>query len=1138
MGELAGQQRSGLILIVDDDPNICLLMHRMLAHDDYVLEDAHDGEHALEMCARLHPHLVLLDILMPGLSGFEVCARLQSLPLAERPTVLMMTSLADRESIDKAFQVGAVDFITKPLQLPVLRQRVRHLVQARQTEQALWQARDELEMRVAQRTAELEQANVILQEEVLARQRAEEQQRGLSTGLRAVIAAADELISCQDMDSLFRRAVELARQNLGLERCALCLEIGGDLQGTYGTDHEGHTVDEHALRFPRDREFEQRLSKFVPENAYWILPDSVYTEWDGEKTIQFDRGWIAETLVQSAGKLIGLFFNDTAISHAPPDPVKQEIVAIFCSLLGNIIERKQAEEQLQEAHDALEIRVLERTAQLASINEMLQAEITERSHAEHALAEERNLLRTLIDNLPDYIFIKDRQGRFVVSNDAHTHAMQSQGIDIIGKTALETFPQDLAIRYHVDDQGVMESGKSLINVERQTIGADGTKKWVLTTKVALRDRDGDVTGLVGISRDITERKQIEDTLREGEERFRSAFDNAPIGMALTAPDGRRLKVNHALCAIVGYEEAEMLSQTLYDITPPEDQIVDRENVRQLLSGEVQSVQFEKRYTHKSGRVVWVSMNVSLVRNAQGEPLYFISQTQDISERKRLEAELREHREHLERLVENRTVELTTVNQQLSLLLEFLPVATYTSKAEDDFGMIYVGKTVTGITGYHPAEITARSSMRLEHIHPDDREQALAGLRRLLQTGGLEIEYRWQVADGSYRWLSDVTRLVETPDGAKRIVGVWYDITDRKRTEDALLRHEQQLRRITDNMLDMICQIDMSGLIEYASPSCWEVLGYKPESMLGDSIYRWMYPDDVEHARDGIQTKGQAEYRYRHAEGHYIWLETLSSLLFEGGSEPKSIILASRNITERKQAEEELEELNRLKTEFLSTAAHELRTPLTSIQGFSELLLTREFDANRQRHFLSLIEEHAIELGRLIDDLLDISRLEAKRKLTLNLELIDVAGLIQRTLEPFIEANPAHHFEVHGLEMYPSVQGDAFRLSQVVKNLLSNAVKYSPHGGTVSIYVRNESDCLTVTVQDHGIGMTPQQQAHLFEKFYRADASNTAIRGTGLGLAISKLIVELHGGHIWAESEYGAGTTVSFTLPLNHSQTAG
>jgi len=359
-----------------------------------------------------------------------------------------------------------------------------------------------------------------------------------------------------------------------------------------------------------------------------------------------------------------------------------------------------------------------------------------------------------------------------------------------------------------------------------------------------------------------------------------------------------------------------------------------------------------------------------------------------------------------------------------------------------------------------------------------------------------------------------------------------EIRERNLAEKARQQSEEHLRQITDNMLDIVCQTDSTGIIEYASRSCLDVLGYHPEALIGRSIFSRVHPDDLERVREAVLNTGTIECRYRHANGQYLWLETLSSLLFSESGTASGIVFASRDITLRKQAQQELQELNQLKTEFLSTAAHELRTPLTSIRGFSELLLMRVVTEERQQRYLQLINEQSTELGRLIDDLLDISRLEAKRSLSLKLAPLNMADLLKKVALPFAEIASNHRLRLEEIaDSYPPLVGDAFRLEQVLKNLLSNAVKYSPNGGTVAVRCHVLTDSLEISVQDEGMGMTPEQQTHLFEKFYRADSSNTGILGTGLGLTICKLIVELHGGQIWAESTYGKGTTFYVRLPL-------
>ena len=686
------QRADILILVVEDDSVSRHMLKRVLEAEHYRVEEAANGEEALSLYKLHQPTMVLLDAIMPGISGFEVCTQIHALPGGDRTTVVMITGLDDRESVNQAFEAGAADFVTKPIHWPVLLKRIQRLGLTMQAEDALLRAQSELETRVEERTIALSKANAILEEEITARRYAEEQQQALTMGLRRVLAVADEFITFPNVDAIFRRAVEFTRDELGLERSAIFMEDKGWLHGTYGTNRHGQTTDEHNYQF-KNEVWTERLALFESQDTRWILLDEPYTEWDGQDSIQIGRGWLVVTPIRSMQKMIGVIINDGAITGTPLDGLKQELLVIFSSLLGNIVEHKQ-------------------------------------------------------------------------------------------------------------------------------------------------------------------------------------------------------------------------------------------------------------------------------------------------------------------------------------------------------------------------------------------------------------------------------------------------------TEEALAQNEEQLRRLTDNMLDIICQTDEEGVIQFASPSCWNTLRYAPSELVGQSIYAWIHPDDVENVKAAFYDIGRVEYRYQRADGTYIWLETLSNLLFDDSPKLIGMIFASRDITKRKEAEHELQELNRLKTEFLSTAAHELRTPLVSIRGFAELLLTRKLDEERQARFLTLINDQSAQLGKIVDDLLDISRLEAKQSLTLTLEAVNLPALIDEVVALFNETSSRHVIQVEPMEVFGKVKADADRVAQVLKNLISNALKYSPNGGMITISAKELSNhYIKIGVTDQGLGLTPEQQVHLFEKFYRADASNTAIGGTGLGLAICKLIVELHGGQIWAESAAGSGSTFYFTIPL-------
>lgn len=227
----------------------------------------------------------------------------------------------------------------------------------------------------------------------------------------------------------------------------------------------------------------------------------------------------------------------------------------------------------------------------------------------------------------------------------------------------------------------------------------------------------------------------------------------------------------------------------------------------------------------------------------------------------------------------------------------------------------------------------------------------------------------------------------------------------------------------------------------------------------------------------------------------------------------------------------LREMDRMKSDFISTAAHELRTPITVILGFCELLASaRDFSEEERQGFLQTIISRAEWLSRLVNELLDLSRLERGGTIPLQATECALDELLLPMVGQYRTLHPRHAFSLCLPTPSPRLTVDAVKISQVLDNLLSNAVKYSPEGGPVEIRGEIDGESCRLTVIDHGIGMSPQQSARMFESFYRADFSNTAVGGLGLGMAIARGIVEAHGGHLRVESVPGMGTKVMVSLP--------
>ena len=247
-----------------------------------------------------------------------------------------------------------------------------------------------------------------------------------------------------------------------------------------------------------------------------------------------------------------------------------------------------------------------------------------------------------------------------------------------------------------------------------------------------------------------------------------------------------------------------------------------------------------------------------------------------------------------------------------------------------------------------------------------------------------------------------------------------------------------------------------------------------------------------------------------------------------------------DITLRKKAEQALVEMDRMKSEFISTAAHELSTPLSTMMGYTEFLRNPDefgdFSEEQKRDFINEVYENGETLSRIIEDLLDISRIESGKSIPLVLQEENILDILRKKIRNYTTQDSTHtfHLDLPDEPGRPEVLVDRHRINQALENLLSNAVKYSPKGTKVVLSGREHRDGWEIRVEDQGIGMNPEQLNRIFDKFYRADASNTAIKGLGLGMSIVRQVIAAHGGTIRVESTEGQGTTVIFTLPFSSS----
>jgi signal transduction histidine kinase/CHASE3 domain sensor protein/DNA-binding response OmpR family regulator len=352
-----------------------------------------------------------------------------------------------------------------------------------------------------------------------------------------------------------------------------------------------------------------------------------------------------------------------------------------------------------------------------------------------------------------------------------------------------------------------------------------------------------------------------------------------------------------------------------------------------------------------------------------------------------------------------------------------------------------------------------------------------------------------------------------------------DITGLQRTEEALRKSEELYHTLVKNFPNgWVLLFDHDLRYTIADGAGLAAISLSKEAFEGKTIWEALPPETCAliepHYRAALTGEARSFELLYANRAHLVYTLPIRN---EFGQIYAGMMM-SQDITQRKEVE-------RLKDEFLSTVSHELRTPLSSLRGFAELLLEREFPPDRRQRFVSIIHSETVRLTNLINDFLDLQRIESGRQ-EYHFERVDMRELLREGIALFTsaEAQLIWHLEVP--DTLSAVQADKDRIRQVLSNLLSNAIKFSPRGGEVTVGTREQGPYVEVWMRDQGIGIPSEAMPRLFSKFFRVDNSQTRhIPGTGLGLALVKEIVEAHQGRVWADSEPNRGSTFYFTLPV-------
>jgi|GEM_PF-556175 len=614
------------------------------------------------------------------------------------------------------------------------------------------------------------------------------------------------------------------------------------------------------------------------------------------------------------------------------------------------------------------------------------------------------------------------------------------------------------------------------------------------------------------------RKANEELLRDSEEQFRTAFELAAVGAVQVDPaTGRFLRVNPKFCEITGYAPSELAGLTIRDLTHHEDREADWERVSRLLRGEVDHYSNDKRYLRKGGETVWVSVTASLIRAADATPLRTIAIVQDLTERRKAEEELLKSERRFHRLFEANIVGVGV------------------SGANGDW--FEANDELLRILGYSREDLLAgklhwKKMTPEEYVPLDER-----GVAEAKERGACRPYEKEYIRSDGVR-VPVLLGYARLDDAGELFVCFVLDITEQRRVSEALLESEQRFRAISDHSVAGIAETDLTGRMTFINERYCEILSRSRDELLGG-----VRMQDVTHPHDLHRnwplfkrlvdegTPFVIEKRYVRPDGSDVWVTNSVSGVRRQDGTVKNVVAVSVDVTDRRRAEDELREANRRKDEFLAMLAHELRNPLAPIRTGLDLLAMSGTDGE----VVGAMQQQVVHLVRLVDDLLDVSRI-MRGRIELRKELVSLESIVKRaveTIRPQIDAR-RQQLSVSLQPERVQLLADPVRLSQVVSNLLHNASKYNEVGGRIMVSSRVDDREAVLTVTDSGMGIEPELLPKVFELFTQASRSiDRSQGGLGIGLTVVKSLVEMHGGSVTAQSGGpGMGSEFAIHIPVS------
>jgi len=634
----------------------------------------------------------------------------------------------------------------------------------------------------------------------------------------------------------------------------------------------------------------------------------------------------------------------------------------------------------------------------------------------------------------------------------------------------------------------------------------------------LKGKDGKTTGSIGFIKDNSVVKNTERRLWYAEEMYKTIFENSAVAIMVTDENECIVSWNKYAQKLLGMNEEDLHLKPVRELYPADEwEKIRAENVRQ----KGMQHHLETKIKMKNNKILDVDLSLSVLKDHNGEVVGSIGIIKDITDQKIIEKTLIDSEKKFRGIFDATSDFILYLKKDLVLDINESALELSGLKKENVFG-----KKISELKGFF-----SKADM---NKHLDAIEKSYKGVK----VNDYESDLK-SISGDTYRFLFSVDCIKEG-DEIKGVLLRGRDITQRQRAWDELVKLEEKYRVLAETSADGVVTIDPMGRITYVNPSFEKMLNRRKSQILATLFRDYLSEDSVYFfqqifidVRKKDEKAEHVELELVHSNGSLIPIE-INLAPLKKNDDFVGIVCSIRNITERRRVENELKKSERLKTEFMNIAAHELKSPVTPIKGYLELIIADKEADEKIKNWAKISLRNSERLLRLVNDILDVSRLDTDtmRFEMVKLNSVEILDEVVEDMRPAIEKKNLKFITKIPRDL-PDIMGDRHRLSQVFKNLLSNALKFTDNG-SISIEAEKKEDHIVIAIKDTGIGISEGEVKKVFTKFYQAySGEDRKNEGVGLGLFICKEIIKKHNGDIWLESQLKKGSTFYVKLPYLH-----